>query len=67
MLKSILKLEGVHQLKKHELKTLNGANGDCNSTNGHDCTPFNNPSYYNCLSTCQGSCSGSGQCYEMIK
>jgi hypothetical protein len=67
MLKSILKLEGVHQLKRHEQKALNGSGDDCNSTNGNDCEPFNNPNYFNCLRTCAGSCSGSGHCYEQIK
>lgn len=54
-------------LNRSDLQLINGKGDDCYSTNGHDCQPFNNPNYFNCLRTCAGSCSGSGQCFTMIK
>ena len=58
MLKNLKNLSGVEAISKKQQLTING---------GDDDELFNNPAYFNCLRTCGGSCSGSGQCFWMIK
>ncbi|WP_298420444.1 hypothetical protein [uncultured Kordia sp.] len=57
MLKNLKNLKGAKAISKKEQQLIIGATG----------TPFNNPTYFQCLRTCGGSCTGSGNCYEMEK
>jgi len=55
MLKNLKNLSGVEAISKKDQQAIIGG------------TLFNNPAYFDCLRTCGGSCSGSGQCFWMIK